>query len=282
MKAFVSRILWKQVLRPPANASPQPCVYEPYGSCTFRVPRTSALPCADEQIVELPEPRSSRFLTRAGLMLMAVGLSCKDAVAPYLAEDPFSVGLYCAMQDGPDDYKSAWQLSHTPPEDFAKTYKLLRSSRQSLRELGSVQAGFLSIFLGTMGPLYGFTHSRWAGLHALEQAEFDLKNGVVQAAIVGGAFSLEDPLLSLRIRRCIPESSILCEGAAALMLTATGSFTDWRKARTKNSGCFYGTAHQLVSIAIGSEQHKQDFEPSTVAGSEEGDWQCVASERAGS
>ena len=278
----MSRILWKQALRPSPDASPQPFVYDLYDNFDFRIPRTSALSLADEQIVELPEPRSFRSLNRAGLMLCAVGLSCKDAVAPYIANDPFSVGLYCAMQDGPDDYKSAKQMAHTPPEEFARSYKHLRSSKQFLREVGSVQASFLSIFLGAMGPLYGFTHSRWAGLHALEQAECDLKNGVVQAAVVGSGFSLEDPLLTMRVRRSIPEHSILCEGAAALVLTATEEYTDWRSALPESGDHFYGTAHDLVLLAIGAEQYEQDLERSTVTtGSGEGDLQCVASERAG-
>lgn len=278
----MSRILWKQALRPSPSANPQPYIYDVFDNYDFRIQRTSALSQTDEQIVELPEPRSFRSLNRAGLMLAAVGLSCRDALAPYLADDPFSVGLYCAMQDGPDDYKTARQMLHTPPEEFARTYKLLRSSKQFLREIGSVQASFLSIFLGTMGPLYAFTHSRWACLHALEQAECDLRSGVVKAAIVASAFSLEDPLLSMRIRRSISEGSILCEGAAALVLTATETYTDWRNRVPENENYFYGTAHDLVLLAIGSEQHEQDLEQSTVAaGSGDGDLQCVASERSG-
>jgi hypothetical protein len=278
----VSRIQWKQALRPSPSATPQDYTYDLYDNFDFRIPRTCALPQTDEQIVELPEPRSFRSLNRAGLMLAAVGLQTKNIVAEYLAEDPFSVGLYCAMQDGPDDYKSAKQMAHTPPEDFARQYKFLRSSKQFLREVGSVQASFLSIFLGTMGPLYGFTHSRWAGLHALEQAECDLHNGVVKAAIVGSAFSLEDPLLTMRIRRSIPDTSILCEGAAALVLTASEEYTDWRSVMPESGECFYGTAHDLVLLATGSEQYEQNFERSgAVVGSGDGNLQCVASERSG-
>ncbi len=278
----MSRISWKQALRPSPNAAPQRLTYELYDNCDFSIPQTCSLPLTDEQIVELPEPRSFRSLNRAGLMLSAVGLQAREAVAPYLAEDPFSVGLYCAMQDGPDDYKTAKQMANTPPEDFAKHYKLLRSSKQFLREVGSVQASFLSIFLGTMGPLYGFTHSRWAVLHALEQAECDLKTGVVKAALVGSAFSLEDPLLSMRIRRSIPSDSVLCEGAAAVVLTANDEYTDWRSAMPENGACYYGTAHDLVLLATQSEQHEQEFERSgIVAGSGESDLQCVAGERSG-
>jgi hypothetical protein len=277
----VSRITWKQALRPP-NATPQRLSYELYDNCDFSIPQTCLLPLTDEQIVELPEPRSFRSLNRAGLMLSAVGLQSRDAIAPYLAEDPFSVGLYCAMQDGPDDYKTAKQMANTPPEDFAKNYKLFRSSKQFLREVGSVQASFLSIFLGTMGPLYGFTHSRWGVLHALEQAECDLRNGVVRAALVGSAFSLEDPLLSMGIRRSIPSESVLCEAAAAVVLTANEEYTDWRSEMPASGTCYYGTAHDLVLLATQSEQHEQEFERSAImAGSEGSDLQCVASERPG-
>ncbi len=278
----MSRILWKQALRPSLEATPQRYTYDLYENFDFSIPRTCSLPLADEEITQLPEPRSFRSLNRAGLMLAAVGLQCRDALAGYIADDPFSVGLYCAMQDGPDDYKSAKQMANTPPEEFARMYKHLRSSKQFLREVGSVQASFLSIFLGTMGALYGFTHSRWACLHALEQAECDLRNGVVKAAVVGSAFSLEDPLLSMRIWRSIPEDSTLCEGAAALLLTASEEHTDWRRAMPESRARFYGTAHDLVLFASDGEQHEQDFERSgIVVRTEDDDLQCVANERSG-
>jgi hypothetical protein len=254
----VSQILWKQALRPSIGAMPQPILYDVYcdDAFSFSVPRTSALSETDEQIVELPEPRSARCLNRAGLMLASVGLQSKEALAGYLDVDPVSVGLYCAMQDGPDDYKSAKEMAHLPPEDFARTYKFLRSPKRFLREEACLQASFLSIFLGTMGPLYAFTHSRWAALHALEQAECDLRDGTVKAALVISAFSLEDPLVSMRIRRSLPARSILCEGAAALVLTANGEYTNWRSEIPEDDECFYGSAHDLVLLAVDKHQEQ--------------------------
>jgi hypothetical protein len=240
--------------------TPQSHVYGLYENFDFRIPRTSALPMLDEEIVELPEPRIFRALNRSGLLLAAVGLQSRSVLAAFLAEDPFSVGLYCAMQDGPDDYSCAKQMAYAVPEDFARSYKFLRSSKQFLREGGCIQSSVVGMFLRIMGPLYGFTHSRWACLQALEQAEFDLKSGVIQAALVGGSFSLEDPLLSMRVRRSIPDYSILCEGAAALVLVSNGQYTDWRSATPTDDERFYGTAHDLVLLATMTENDgSRDF-----------------------
>lgn len=266
----MSRILWKQAKRPEPGEMPQSHVYGVYENFDFRIPRTCAFPVPDEDIVELPEPRIFRALNRSGLLLAAVGLESRSVLAGFLAEDPFSVGLYCAMQDGPDDYNSGKQMVDVPPEDFARIYKFLRSSKQFLREGGFLQSSVVGMFLGIMGPLYGFTHSRWACLQALEQAEFDLKNGVIRAALVGGGFSLEDPLLSMRVRRSIPEYSILCEGAAALVLVSNGQFTDWRCATPTDDQRFYGTAHDLVLLATMTENDGNRDLVEVVAGNGEG------------
>ena len=73
----MSRILWKQALRPSLSATPQPYTYDLYENFDFRIERTCSLPQTDEQIVELPEPRSFRSLNRAGLMLASVGLTAR-------------------------------------------------------------------------------------------------------------------------------------------------------------------------------------------------------------
>jgi hypothetical protein len=274
----MSRILWKQAKRAVPGKASQSHVYGIYDNYDFRIPRAVSWPIADEDIVDLPEPRVFRALNRSGLLLAAVGLQSRNALAGFLAKDPFSVGLYCAMQDGPDDYNCGKQMVHVGPEDFARKYKFLRSSKQFLREGGFLQGSVLGMFLGIMGPLYSFTHSRWACLQALEQAEFDLKNGAVRAALVGSGFSLEDPLLSMRIRRSIPERSILCEGAAAVLLASNGQHTDWRSAIPTDDRCFYGTAHDLVLLAERPEENDGNKEMAgRVHGNRNGELQSLVS-----
>jgi hypothetical protein len=248
----VSELVWARALQPPIEQEPVPRVYDIY-DCDFRVARTLSIPLRDEQLVDLPEPRTFQVLSRAGLMLTAVGLPSRDQLAPFLHEDPFSVGLYCAVQNGPDDYRAAKQMAYTPPEDFARMYRSLRSSKQFFRQIANIPPSIVSIFLGIMGPQYIFSHSRWACLHALEQAEFDLQHGLVRSALVAGAFSLEDPLLSMRVRRSIADHLVLCEGAAAVVLTASNRETNWRDLNLEDGEYFYGTAHDLILLATRSE-----------------------------
>lgn len=257
----MSKIAWKNAILPSLDQAPEVRVYDVYEEVDFRIPRTISLPLPDEDIVQLPDPRSFRALSRAGLLLNAAGLTCRGVLAPFVEENPFSVGVYCAMQNGPEDYDSAKKMVHTPPEDFARTYKFLRSSKQFFRQIPNIPPALLSIFLGAMGPQYVFSHSRWACLHALEQAEFDLHKGIVRAAVVCSAFSLEDPLLTMRIRRSIPDSLSLCEGSAALILLPSSTMTDWRDVIPTDDTRFYGTAHDLVLVATMRQEHEKEHVP---------------------
>jgi hypothetical protein len=259
----VSAIVWANAVKPSEGAVPEERVYEVYENFDFRIPRTVPLPVADDFIVELPDPRSFRALSRAGLMLHAAALPCKEIVAPFVNDDPFSVGIYCAMQNGPEDYNSAKQMVETPREDFARRYKLLRSSKQFFRQIPNIPPAMLSICIGAMGPQYVFSHSRWACLHALEQAEFDLQAGLVRATLVCSAFSLEDPLLTMRIRRDIEDKVLLCEGAAALVLVPDGKPVDWRLNLPHDPDRFFGTAHDLVLLAAEVERNRT--EPASFA-----------------
>jgi hypothetical protein len=249
----VSSIAWKLVLRPSPSDAPLCRVYDIYdGKPT--VSNVAAFTSPQEPFGELPDVRAHRALSRVGRLLVAAGLPSHDVLFPLVDEDPFSVGIYCAMEDGPEDYNSAKQMADTPSGEFASAYRALRSPKQSLKQLGSIPPSQLGIFLGVMGPQYVFCHSHWACLHALEQAEIDLSMGTVRAALVCGAFTLDDPLLSMRIRRSLPSTSLLSEAAAAVVLTRNGEYSDWRSIDRKNDRCCYGTAHDLVLIAIGGEK----------------------------
>lgn len=277
----MSTTVWKHVVRPALDQVSHDCVFDVYERFDFRIPRTVSLPVRDEDIVELPDPRSFRALSRAGLLLNAAGLPSLDVLKPFVEKDPFSVGIYCGMQNGPEDYNSAKQMAYTSPEDFARTYKLLRSSKQFFRQIPNIPPALLSIFVGAMGPQYVFSHSRWACLHALEQAEFDLNAGTVEAALVCSAFSLEDPLLTMRVRRNISDHYLLCEGSAALVLVPNGHTTEWRDLIPTDDTRFYGTAHDLVLLASRREEHGQEnVAPGDPDGSRD-HLHAVPSERAG-
>ncbi|HLJ27412.1 MAG TPA: hypothetical protein VKY85_11935 [Candidatus Angelobacter sp.] len=244
----MSRILWKLALQPPLDEVPQCYRYDLYDG-DMCVPRAAIFPEQDDQLVQLPDPRAYRSLGRTGLLLMAAGLRSRKSLAPLIERDPFSVGIYCALEHGPNDFNSAKQMIDTPVEEFAATYKSLRSPKQYLKQLPNVPASQLAICLGIMGPLYLYQHSHFACLHALDQAEFDLNAGTVEAALVCAAFSLEDPLLSMRASRSVPKSMVLSEGAAALVLTPDGEYTCWRALLPPYTNCFFGIAQDLVMLA---------------------------------
>jgi hypothetical protein len=237
---------WSNVLTP-SSAEPTDRVYDIY-SDDFRVARTAAFAEKDEALVQLPDGRAYRSLSRAGLLLVAVGLPAREVVAARVQADPFSVGIYCAIENGPNDYESAKGMAHTPPAGFASAYKALRSPKYYFKMLANVPPAQLGIFLGVMGPLYTYTHSRMACRQALEQAEWDLANSTIHTALVCSAFSLDDPLLAMRSRRTAPAAATLSEGAACLVLTAGGEHTDWSWLPCESS-CSFGIATDLVTLA---------------------------------
>ena len=269
----MSRIFWKLSVCPPLNELPASYRYDLYDS-NICVPRAAVFPEKNERLVELPDPRAARSLGRAGLLLMAAGLPSQNVIAPFVQEDPFSVGIYCAIEHGPNDFESARQMIHTPPEEFAVTYKSLRSPKQYLKQLPNVPPSQLAIFLGVMGPVNVYQHSRFGCLHALDQAEFDLNAGTVRAALVCSAFSLEDPLLSLRAWRSVPNSMVLCEGAAMMVLTPDGKYINWRAQLPPYTDRFHGIAQDLVMLARSDNDNNDRQSELAMQTSENNSYAC--------
>ncbi len=259
----MSRIIWRQTLAPLPGQLPACRVYE-FPGTLFRVPRTAAFADADEELVALPEPRAYNVLNRAGLLLAAVGLGSRSALAPFLEADPYSVGLYCAISRGPNDYHSASQMKQAHKDEFAATYKLLRSPKWVFREMTNIPAAQLGIFLGIRGPMLVFNDSQWACLHAIEQAESDVQAGSVQAALVCSAFSLEDPLTCMRLRRGLPPGCVLSEAAAAVVLVRGGE-RNWRRAVDAGEMCCFGTAQDLTLLTQGANSNMTTEERDVLA-----------------
>jgi hypothetical protein len=265
----VSRILWKRALHPPATDIPKPHRYALYDHEVV-IPQALVFPERDEELVDLPDRRAYRSLSRAGLLLASVGLAAQDVVAELTGKDPFAVGIYCAIENGPNDFNSAKMMINTSADEFADTYKSLRSAKQYFKQLPNVPPSQLAIFLGIMGPLNVYNHSVYACRHALLQAEFDLDQGTVAAALVCAAFSLEDPLLGMRACRFAPSQAIIAEGAAAIILTANGEYTDWNTAIPSDSPYSYGIAQDLMNL-IDRSQHDCLERTGTVSGRGESD-----------
>jgi hypothetical protein len=242
----VSTILKAEFLTPPPGSQPQAVSYPDLGDEYF-LPRALRLP-EDRSLVQLPQPRTFNSLSRTGLMLNAVGLAARAAIDPQVQIDPFSVGIYCAIENGPDDYRSVVQMLTTPAEDFAAKYKSLRSPKQHFKLLTNVPASQLAIFLGINGPLNVFNSSRHAVDQALDQADFDLYTGQIALAVVCTGFSIEDPLIAMRSFRDASPDSILSEGAACLVLAADGVRTNWTRAARSPSSWYFGISNSLVHL----------------------------------
>lgn len=243
----MSRVSWSHLLLPPADAPVEDRIYEVYDP-PLVVARTRALPAATPDLVELPDRRAYRSLARTGVMLCAVGLAAAEALGPHLAADPYGVGIYCAVDPGPQNYECARELAGHGREDFAAVYKRLNHPKRYLSQLANLPAAHLGIFLGVRGPVSVCCHSTAGALHALDQAELDLADGVVTAALVCSAFSLEDPLLSLRARTSLPAETVIREGAAAVLLTADGEDRDVRW-EPRPGADFSGIAQPLIDFA---------------------------------
>jgi hypothetical protein len=246
----MSQLQWARALTPPP-AEPCDRRYDVYDS-EFVVPRTLSFAGRDEDLVALPDGRAYRSLSRAGLLMAAAGLAAREAVAPQIESDPFSVGIYAAIENGPNDYVSARQMVDTPPSQFATAYKALRSPKYYFKMLANVPPSQLAVFLGAMGPLYTFTHSRLACRHALEQAEWDLATSAVSTALVCSSFALDDALVAMRTRRSLPPHTTLAEGAACVVLTASAERTDWSWLPSPPSLVHHGIATDLVTVATRS------------------------------
>jgi hypothetical protein len=243
----MSLVLWKSAMTPGPTGIEgvyDPPVYD--GRCS--IPRAIRFPMTNEEIVELPDARLYRSLSRAGLLLISAGLSSRPLVQPFLDQDPFRVGIYCALEQGPNDFACAKEMVGTPPEVFAATYKKLRSAKQYLNQLPSVPPSQLGILLGAMGPQNVYQHSQYACLHALEQAEADLSEQVVNVAIVCSVFSLEDPLINMRVWQSMPDFKPLSEVAVVVVLASGHGYRDWTKYINATMDINYGIAQPLMRV----------------------------------
>ncbi len=212
----MSEILWRHPVVPPADAPVEDRAFELYDP-TLVVPRTRAIPQPNRKLVELPDRRAYRSLSRAGVLLCAAGLPARDALAPFLGRDRYRAGVYCALDPGPQNYRGAAQLVDVF-DDFAEQYRRRNHPKLYFTQLANLPPAQLAIYLDLRGPVNVYKHSTAAALHALEQAELDLSTGLVDAALVVSAFSLEDPLLSLRVRRTAGATAVVSEGAGAVAM----------------------------------------------------------------
>ncbi|MFZ4402702.1 MAG: hypothetical protein ACOYOK_01255 [Pseudobdellovibrionaceae bacterium] len=205
------------------------------------------------QEITIPDAKAFRSMSRASLLLSHVAMGIEALLKDFRSEKSFQVGIYCAIENGPLDAVSTEQILQKPESEFAEAYRKFRNPKMYLKQLPNLAPAQMGISLEILGPMNVYTHSKAASIHALQQAEWDLKNGIVQRALVCTAYSFEDFLVVKRTRR--QDNRTLAEGAAAVLLGPSEELTDWNDYLTKDqfldSADYYGIADQLIKITRG-------------------------------
>ena len=240
----MSKIVSCKALIPDADAP-----IEKYASSVYdnkiELEKTKALPIVEREVI-LPDPRTYRSMSRAAILLSIVCLETEKDVKVFLEKSPFSVGVYCAIENGPVNFASAKRMVGASKDSFGQLYKKYHNPKMYLKQLPNLPAAQMGIFMGILGLMNIYNHSTLGSLQALEQAEMDLMDDRIDAALVCSAFSFENPMIMERLKRTCLKDSILCEGAAAMLLVRNGNVTDWKNQNYTDTDEYYGISHQIV------------------------------------
>lgn len=239
----MSQIVWQSLLLPDLNVEPTVLKDANYQNEILNV---RAYPEASEKIL-IPDPKAFRSMSRASLFLSHVGQKAEEFIKPFLAKSPFSVGIYCAVENGPIDAPSTNRIiQQQNPAQFSDFYRKFRNPKMYLKQLPNLVPAQMGISLHMQGPMNVYTHSTAGSLHALEQAEWDLKNKIVEAALVCTAHAFDDFLVIKRERHY--DTRCITEAAGALLLVADSTFTDWNQRIRKDESSFYGISDQIINL----------------------------------
>jgi 3-oxoacyl-(acyl-carrier-protein) synthase len=239
----MSKIIWKSTILPELSIKPQTLHDESYND---QIENTRAYPVDSRDIV-IPDPKSYRSMSRAALFVANLCQEAKSFLDPFLNHSPFSVGVYCACENGPIDAPSTKKiLDQNDPSAFATHYRKFRNPKMYLKQLPNLVPAQMGIFMGLQGPMNVYTHCLAGSYHALDQAEWDLKTGSVDAALVCATHAFDDFLVLKRSRA--QDLRCLNEGAAAALLVRDKNFNHWNQPETPDPQNFYGIADPLIRI----------------------------------
>jgi len=254
----MSEIKWNSVLVPDLSTPSSVLTNEDY---ELQIENTRAIPTASEDF-KIPDPRAFRSMSRAALFVASLCEQSRQHLTPFLNKSPFSVGIYCAAENGPIDASSTKKiLEKNDPKNFATYYRKFRNPKMYLKQLPNLVPAQMGIFMGIQGPMNVYTHCKAGSYHALDQAEWDLKAGRVQAALVCATHAFDDFLVLKRSRS--QDMRCLNEGAAAVLLSRDKSFRTWNAPRTKNPDNFFGIADPLINILSDLESNKTPNQTTT-------------------
>lgn len=240
----MSKVIWKSSLIPDINEEPKDHFDEVFNDTVKSVLKVPI----ESNALKIKDPRAFRSMSRAALFLSHISYGLDEVLKPFLDKSPFSVGIYCAVENGPIDGPTTAKMLNVEPEKFAETYRKLRNPKMYLKQLPNLVPAQLGIFLNIQGIMNVYTHSEQAGIQALEQAEIDLNNGDVDLALVCASHAFDDYLVVKRTRET--DKRILSEGAAAMLLVRNETNTVWKDKVKQNKKIGFGISDQLVNIVM--------------------------------
>lgn len=241
----MSRVLWRRHVAPEHSAPVETLLDDTYRSAVENVKR---LPVASQDIA-IPDPKAFRSMSRASLLLTNICMEAQPHFAAQVAIDPFSVGVYCAVENGPIDAPSTAKILAAPVEDFVLAYRKCRNPKMYLKQLPNIVPAQMGIFFGLQGPMNVYTHSRMAGWHALDQAEQDLRAGRVEMALVCTAHAFDDFIVVKRTSYQDPRT--LSEGAAGILLGRSEKTKDWESLIHSDPKHYFGIGDAIINLAKG-------------------------------
>lgn len=209
------KTLWQKMKIPDLALPPQAWDDSVFGDSIANIRRIGV----ESSDIVVPDPKAFRSMSRASLFLSSWAEEMKPILAPYLERSAFSVGIYCAVENGPIDGPSTSEILKRSADKFdfvfAEAYRKLRNPKMYLKQLPNLVPAQLGISLGVQGPMNVYTHSVYGCQQAITQAKMDLLNHSVDAALVVSASAFDDFWVVKRSRA--QDSRTICEGAAGLI-----------------------------------------------------------------
>lgn len=211
------KTLWKKIQIPDLSLPAENWEDSVFGDSIVNVRRIGV----ESSDIVVPDPKAFRSMSRASLFLSSWAEEMKPILTAYLEQSPFSVGIYCAVENGPIDGPSTAEILKRSTDQFdfvfAEAYRKLRNPKMYLKQLPNLVPAQLGISLGVQGPMNVYTHSVYGCQQALTQAKIDLLTQSVKTAVVVSAHAFDDFWVVKRSR--LQDKRTLCEGAAGFIFT---------------------------------------------------------------
>jgi hypothetical protein len=194
----------------------------------------------------IPEDQKklARSMSRAAALLISAAMPIKKSIEELVSQEPFSVGIYCALESVPVDYDCGKKLAESDESHWANIIKKNLPPKQQLKSGPGIAPAILGIALGVMGPVTNFNDREYGVLQAFVQAELDLRIGMIKTALICSAFAADDPLMNKRICKQKGDKN-LQEAAAIALMTSSNEKHSWEDI-LKPGKMIYGIASPLV------------------------------------